>query len=106
VDHHQFHLSTDPAKEARTPASGADRRQVQKAGPVFPQHGPQPVIAEIQSGQGLQLVGVSVGDVREIGTEHDTVPQPGKTVQITLGMGAKPFVKSVPTIVVSRKTPA
>lgn len=28
VDHDQFHLSTDPAKETRTGVSGANRRQV------------------------------------------------------------------------------
>ena len=56
---------------------------------MFPEDGAQPVVAETQPVQGLELVGVGVGDVREIGTEDDAVLQPGKTVQIALRHGGE-----------------
>src|SRR6185312_3544155 len=67
-----------------TRAATLPRGKVQQPGAVVPQHGPQPVVAQTQPGQGLQLVGIRIGDVGEIGAQDDPIAQPRQPLDVPL----------------------
>ncbi len=67
-------------------------------------HRPQPVVAEPEIREGVELMGVRVGDVGEVGAEQDAVAEGGQPGQRPPGNGAIRSLKPVNAMVVSRRT--
>src|SRR5512132_924742 len=80
--------STDRAKadQMRTPGmlvGGSDGSpgagvETEQPRPVRPEHPTQPVVAEVEADQRVELGRVRVGDVGEVGPEHHPVAQVGE----------------------------